>query len=245
MGMIRDEIQKYKDHDPHFSWRGDQVTRIENLSDIVFALALSMLVFSSSDVTNFNQLTRHLTNIIPVTAGFAILLGIWNAHFMFFRRYGLADGKILFLNACLLLGVLFLAYPLRFIFESLFGYIMFVAGNSERVETMGIDYETAGTLMVYFSIGYAAVYLLINFMYMHAYSCADSLGLSDTEKILTRGSIWVFRAQIITAIVVCLCAAFTPLYAFAGMLMILLWPIEHFIRKKFDPDKAAKSKSGE
>ena len=112
--MLRETIAQRLDHDPLFKWRGDHVTRIENLSDIVFALALGMLVSATSPPTNFSELGAHLLNIIPVAAGFGLLLNLWNAHFVYFRRYGLADGQTIFLNACLLLVVLFLAYPLRF-----------------------------------------------------------------------------------------------------------------------------------
>ena len=38
--MIRGEIARHLDHDPHFQWRGESVTRIENLSDIVLILAV-------------------------------------------------------------------------------------------------------------------------------------------------------------------------------------------------------------
>ena len=50
--MIRRALKTHLDQDPYFQWRGDSVTRIENLSDIVFALALGMLVSSSSPPLN-------------------------------------------------------------------------------------------------------------------------------------------------------------------------------------------------
>ena len=91
---MRDTVAKHLDHDPDFEWRGQTVTRIENLSDIVFALALGMLLLTGTPPQTFAQLIQFLISIIPVAAGFFILFTIWNAHFVFFRRYGLADNQI-------------------------------------------------------------------------------------------------------------------------------------------------------
>lgn len=121
---MRSEIAKHLDHDPHFEWRGQNVTRIENLSDIVFALALGMLLLTGAPPQTFSELVHFLISIIPVTASFVILVMIWNAHFVFFRRYALADNTIVLINSGLLLMVLFTAYPLRFIFDSFFWYMV-------------------------------------------------------------------------------------------------------------------------
>lgn len=118
--MIREQIIQSRDHDPHFAWRTTEVLRIENLSDIVFALALGILVSAGSTIRTFSDLTGYLISIIPIAAGFAMLVSIWNDHFLFFRRYALADGRIIVLNTALLL-ILYIAYPLRFVFDSLFG----------------------------------------------------------------------------------------------------------------------------
>ena len=106
---MRTEIAKHLDHDPNFEWRGQTVTRIENLSDIVFALALGMLLLTGTPPQTFSELITFLINIVPVAAGFLILFMIWNAHFVFFRRYGIADNTVVLLNALLLLMVLFFA----------------------------------------------------------------------------------------------------------------------------------------
>lgn len=222
--MIRDTVIREMDHDPRFQWRGGAVTRIENLSDIVFAIALGMLVSATIPPRTYSELTAHLITIIPVTASFALLFMIWNAHFMFFRRYGVADGRIIFLNCVLLLLVLFVAYPLRFIFDSLFGYIQGLLGDWSRLEAAGIDYKRAGYIMGFFALGYGLVYLVISQMYGYALSKADLLGLTGNEVAMTRQSIWTFRMHIIVVAIVGALAVWTPLHAFAGSLMALMWP---------------------
>lgn len=51
------------------------MTGIENLSDIVFALAFGMLVSWAARPQTFTQLTNHLMTILPVAAGFFMLTG--------------------------------------------------------------------------------------------------------------------------------------------------------------------------
>ncbi|NHK28578.1 DUF1211 domain-containing protein [Parvularcula flava] len=219
------------DHDPHFQWRGRNVTRIENLSDIVFALALGMLVSASSPPIDFTDLKFHLLGIIPVTAGFAILLLVWNMHFVYFRRYGLGDRTTIFLNAILLLLILFIAYPLRFIFDALFSYILIAFGHTARIEALGIfDTMMAGELMRYYAIGYALIFAVYALMYRHALKRADEIGLSTKERMLTALSVQVFIMQIIIASAVAILAAMPPLWVWASFLFFFNWPAGYGLR---------------
>lgn len=220
--MIRDAAIREIDHDPRFRWRGGAVTRIENLSDIVFALAFGMLVSSASRPQTFNELSQHLLTIIPVTAGFFMLVAIWNAHFTYFRRYGVGDSYVIFLNCILLLLVLFVAYPLRFIFDSLFGFLVGLSGDWSWLTAAGIDYRNAAIIMGYFTLGYALIYLVISLMYSHAVTKADILGLTPTELAVTRQSIWLFRGHVALAAATGIVAVFTPVGAFAGALLGLM-----------------------
>jgi transmembrane protein TMEM174 (potassium channel) len=231
--MIRETISKRLDHDPLFIWRGENVTRVENLSDIVFALALGILVSATLPPTTFSELGDHLLNIMPVAAGFALLLNLWNAHFIYFRRYGLADDQIIFLNACLLLVVLFLAYPLRFIFDSLFAYVLAVFGQPQRLEKMEIGSRESGILMAYFAVGYAVAYLLVSQLYAHALRRADMLALDETERMITKRTIWTFRALVLCSIIVFVSALFTPLHAFSGFFLFLIYPMSFLVNRIF------------
>lgn len=231
--MIRQHLSEQLDHDPNFRWRGEAVTRIENLSDIVFALALGMLVSASDPPQTFGQLIPHLVNIVPVAAGFAFLLMIWNAHFTYFRRYGVADTYILFLNAVLLLFILFIAYPLRFAFDSLFAFIL-GAGFDQwgRMDEMGIStYLQAGIIIAWLNAGLTLIYILLHQMYAHALHQADRLGLSASERAMTRRSIWRYRCRIVVYAAVAVLAGFTLLGPFAAMIILIIWPLAIVIRR--------------
>lgn len=223
--MIREIVGRDLDHDPRFRWRGGPVTRIENLSDIVFALAFGMIVSTAARPTTFSDLSAHLLTIVPVAAGFALLVLIWNAHFTFFRRYGVADGKIIFLNCVLLLLVLFVAYPLRFIFDSLFGFLLGLSGNWDILQGSGIGFREAGLVMSYFSFGYALIFVVVSLMYGHALSRAPQLSLTESEKVMTRQSLWHYGCQAGVATLTGAVALLTPAGPTAGFLMILIGPL--------------------
>ena len=230
--MIRDALINQLDHDPHFTWRGTSATRVENLSDIVFALAMGMIASASSDMQTYNDLTNHLLNIIPVAACFTILLLIWNSHFLFFRRYGLADQRVIFLNASLLLIILFFAYPLRFSFDSLFYYILFATGyDTEKILSMGVGFRESGFILGYFAIGYSVIFGILKMMYSHALNKKDVLALSAKEIALTRISIWICWAQIFCALLVVVGVFLIGLNGFAGFFMFLNWPLAYTITK--------------
>lgn len=230
--MLRSAVSEQLDHDPHFRWRGEAVTRIENLSDIVFALALGMLVSASEIPKNWVELNTHMINIVPVALGFAVLLMIWNAHFTYFRRYGVADRLIIFLNAALLLVILFIAYPLRFIFDALFSYAIGIIQNDwGRMAEIGLmNFNQAGILMAYFTAGLTIIFALILGMYLHAMRNADLLGLSPAERIITRRSIWRYGAQICLGIVATIAALNSNIGPFAGFILNLNIPVAIAIR---------------
>ena len=228
--MLRDSLTYLVDHDPHFRWRGEGVSRIENLSDIVFALSLGLLI-SGGRPTTFDGLTDYLWTILPVGAAFFLMLGIWNAHFTFFRRYGLADATICRINALLLLLILFLAYPLRFVFDSLFAFVAGkVFGDWSAMQAMELmSYQRAGQLMALFCLGFVLVYILIHWMYAHAKSQREMLDLDDQETIITRRSLWRYRVEILLGLTAGLTALFTMVGPFAGFFLVFNWPLGYLI----------------
>lgn len=72
--MIRDVAVQHIDHDPDFNWRGKDVTRLENLSDIVFALAFGMIASASAAPATFSALNKYLYGAPPVILAFIIMV---------------------------------------------------------------------------------------------------------------------------------------------------------------------------
>ncbi|WP_026942540.1 TMEM175 family protein [Hellea balneolensis] len=236
--MLRGEITKGLDHDPNFRWRGQSVTRIENLSDIVFALALGMIISAAVTPQSYDELRDYLISIIPATAAFAVLIGIWHTHFTFFRRYGVADKKIIFFNAILLFVVLYLAYPLRFAFDSFFAFVMGLTGDLSRIERMRLNFSSSGNILGFFGLGFMVVHILYMLMHRHVLSKYTLLNLSEIEMKITRQSIFYHSGVALLAVIMGGLAYFTPLNGFAGFILAFTGLIPFLGQKKYPVPKA-------
>jgi len=214
--MIRDSLSDFKglDHDPDFHWRGTNVTRIENLSDIVFAIALGMLISGVDAPRNIAELRDFLLYIFPTAAGFMVLLGLWHAHYTFFRRYGVADQTIIRLNAILIFVILFMTYPLRFAFDSLFGVIISsMTGDFSRNIELGVtSFANSGELVGSFAFAYGAAFTIFALMVGHVLKRAEVLNLSPFELAETRQLRFLQWGRAIISFLVAGLAFLSPLY---------------------------------
>ncbi|MEP6617723.1 MAG: TMEM175 family protein [bacterium] len=182
---IRPVLQR-RDHG--FRWRGHEISRIEGLSDGVFAFAVTLLVVSLEAPKQFSDLMRMMHGFVSFGICFALLLGIWHAQYIYFRRYALDDGTSFLLNAVLLFVVAFYVYPLKFLFTVLVdrftGYEELNAAGKVIVAMRGEDWRP---LMLVYSGGFIALYVIFALLYLHAYKLRDALELSPMETYETRG----------------------------------------------------------
>jgi hypothetical protein len=100
-----------------FRLRGQQMNRIEAVSDVVFGFALTLLVVSLEVPRTYADLTNAMRGFPAFALTFAILMTVWSRHYYFFRYYGLDDPATIVLNTLLLFVVLFYVYPLKFLFN--------------------------------------------------------------------------------------------------------------------------------
>ncbi len=175
------------DHQPAengFRMRGVAMSRIDAFSDVVFGFALTLLVVSLEVPKDFSGLHEIVRGFIPFAICFTMLLTLWYAHYVFFRRYALHDQFTILLNSCLLFVVLFYVYPLKFLFTTLFGQIVRREGTAHFATSSQVT-----ELMVLYGLGFAAVYFLIAALYWNAWRHRESLALNGLERLLTVSSI--------------------------------------------------------
>ena len=164
-----------------FRLRGNQVTRLESFSDAVFGFALTLLVVSLDVPKSFDDLVNTMRGFPAFAICFLLLALIWNGHYKFCRRYGLDDGTARFLTCVMLFLVLFYVYPLKFLFNLSITGLLFGAGPP--VSMTGA--QLSKLLMIY-GLGFAAVYLALALLYLHAWRLRDALDLSELERFDTR-----------------------------------------------------------
>src|SRR5437879_3905527 len=164
----------------HFRWRGTEMTRIEAFTDAVFAFAVTLLVVALEVPHSFTELLHAMRGFAAFAVCFTLLVLVWSGHSNFFRRYGLQTTWATFLNSALLFVVLFYVYPLKFLFTLLFG--MFTHGDVPRIDNA----EQISTLMIIYGLGYAAVFLILALLYLHAYRLRHELDLNEVEVYVTK-----------------------------------------------------------
>ena len=182
--------------DPLFRWRGTGVSRLEGLADAVFAFTVTLLVVALEVPRDFNDLMRIFEGFPAFAATFAILMWFWSTHYIFFRRYGLEDAWTRVINTAILLCVVFIAYPLKFIFNAAFTEFVGIGEFTTGINSLA-DLTRLYTI---YGAGLATVSLGFLLLYTHAYRKRHALQLSEAEIIITRGSL----CRILINILVCL-----------------------------------------
>ncbi len=212
--MIRQHLKKSLSDKKEsvFINRGVDNTRIEALSDGVFAIAIALLLISTSVPEKFSELVAFLHDFVPFTFTIALLMVIWYQHYLFFLRYGLKDSITVALNTLFLILILYYVYPLKFLFKTL--YILFsslIKNDHEQLNylfTNILSRNDGTSLMVIYGIGVACIFLTMATLYGYAYLKMNSLALNTIEKYDTKRSIGLNLLMAIVPILSTLIAYF-------------------------------------
>jgi len=170
--------------DEDFRMRGDAISRLDVFSDVVLAFALVLLVVSLAIPRSFTDLRSPTPSFTASAVCFLMLVNVWFSHYVFFRRYGLYDRLTVLLNAALLGVVLFCIYPLKFLYSTLFTYLV----RSDFSPRFAAFVQINGMLVLY-GLGFTMVFLLVAMLYWNGWRHRDSLGLNGIERLLTVSSI--------------------------------------------------------
>jgi uncharacterized membrane protein len=215
--MIRTAIFGKGDTDASgFRIRGTEVSRLEGLSDGVFALAMTLLIVSVEVPKSFDQLLD-VVMVLPVFAvSFATLMWFWSEHHQFFRRYGLNDSGTIVLNSVLLFVVLFYVYPLKFLMMVVL-QLTILGGKGSAANTPVIEARQVPQLYLLYGLGFASVALVFFLMHGHALRRRGQLQLSDLELLLTRAE----RARNVGLMAI---ATLSIVLAYTLPLRLMAWP---------------------
>ena len=171
-----------------FTERGQEIFRVEALSDAVFAFSMSLLIMALEVPRSFGEFRHTMFNFPPFVATCTLVFYFWFLQNRFFRMYGLHNDRIIFLNLGLLMMILIYAFPLKYLFSLLlswwFGKNYLTGEQNEGIPMLSLD--NFNTLVMFFSIGYAIIWLIFLLLYREAYKAADTLGLNATEKMILR-----------------------------------------------------------
>ena len=89
--MLRQHVPQALASEKGFRWRGGDISRLEGLTDAVFALSLTLLIVSLEVPTSFGDLQAAFLDLPAFGLCFTILIMFWWYHFQYHRRYGFED----------------------------------------------------------------------------------------------------------------------------------------------------------
>lgn len=153
-------------HDVH------DTTRIEGFSDAVFGFAVTLLVVSLEVPGSFAEMAAAMRMLPAFAASFALLLLVWQEHRAFFKRFGVDDGPLLWLNGALLFVVLAYVYPLKFLMNLLLGPEGFLSGRTPP----GVREGDVPSLMVMYGLGFVLLFAVLAAMHWRALAVHSAAG---------------------------------------------------------------------
>lgn len=219
---MRQEFFKNRQHDPKINYRGISASRLDNLTDAVFGIAITLLIFNLSNPNSFSDLLTFTKTLPAFLISISFLVLIWSEHLDFSEIYTLNDSILTILNTIFIALVIFYVYPLRFLTLFLTN-LLFQTDIQVSIAGDQVPY-----LMIYYGFVAFALYLVLYLFYRRAFSLREALLLSDFERFYTQSQIQrlqiMFFVPLISILVTVLIQPFSFIWAsFLGGLTYLLY----------------------
>jgi uncharacterized membrane protein len=202
--MVREHLfSKKLGADPYFRWRGGEISRLEGISDGIFAITITLLIVTASSSESFYNIWLMIRDLPAFLISFAMIMYAWFEHYQFFRRYGLEDGWTVILNSLFLFIIMILAYPLKFLTTFLWHVVIGIDTSSlfaipDITSTTLTEKSQRIYMMYFYSISILGVFSVIFLMHLNAYRLRKKLELDVFETMITK---FTLRHLIITLVV--------------------------------------------
>lgn len=177
---MRADIYQNKQHDARILYRGQEPSRLDNLTDGVFGIAITLLIFNLANPNSFSDLLTFTKTLPAFLISITFLVLVWNEHLRFSEIYALNDGLLTLLNTIFIALIIFYVYPLRFLTLYLTNFFFH---TDIQVSIQG---DQVSFLMIYYGCAAFAIYFTLFLFYHRALKIKDTLQLNPFEIFYTR-----------------------------------------------------------
>ena len=183
------KIMKIRGDKNFTTWRGGDVSRLESLTDAVFAIAITLLIVAHDVPRDYEHFRSVMWGFCGFGVTFFALIAIWYNTFKFHRRFGMEDGYTVFLSATLIFIVLFYIYPLKFMAQIIINTMILKNGFGVEFDVGYVGNVDVSHLFLVYSAGVFFIWFILGLMYLHAYNKREVLELDNNELLITTNSI--------------------------------------------------------
>ncbi|PZX46986.1 TMEM175 family protein [Algoriphagus chordae] len=177
---MRNKLFKSSDRDPNITYRGESPSRLDNLTDAVFGIAVTLLIFNLASPNSLEDLIVFTKTLPAFLISIGFLIVIWQEHVRFSEIYTMRGSWLIFLNSLFIALIIFYVYPLRFLTLFLTNLIF---GTDLSLQISPIEIPD---LMIYYGSIAFALYFVLFWFYNIAIIKKDSLALNPYELLHAR-----------------------------------------------------------
>lgn len=231
---MRTKLKNYSFRDPNFNYRGKNPGRLDNLTDAVFGIAITLLIFNLVNPNSFEDLVAFTKTLPAFLVSIAFLMLVWKEHVNFSQIYGLHSAWIEALNVLFIALIIFYVYPLRFWTLFLTNFLF------ETDISIQIRAAQVPDLMIYYGFVAMALYICLLFFYLNASRNREFLLLNayeilHTQMQISRMVIFI-TVPLVSILVISLLRGVNVGLAsiLGGMTYILYTPLMIFWSKKYN-----------
>lgn len=171
---MREQFIKNQIKETDLGFHGSQNSRLNNLTDAVFGIALALLIFNVTDANSFSDLLVFAKSFPAILLSIILLYLVWKEHVAFSNLFGIQGFALQFLNLIFIALVIFYVYPLRFMTKLLTSMFFHL-----EIE-MSIKPSEIPDLMIFYGSIALALYFTLYLAYKKAIDRYPEL--SPTEK---------------------------------------------------------------
>ena len=187
---MRKQLLNTRKSDPRIHYRGNNPSRLDALTDTVFGIAITLLIFNLNNPNSFADLVLFTKTLPAFLISIGFLMVIWNEHVNFSRMYGPADSWYAFLHTLFLALIIFYVYPLRFLTLYLTNFLF---TDSFQLNLSGKDVPE---LVTYYSFILFGLNFVLFLFYLRAWRIRTKINLNPFEVFHT-------KAQLLRMVIMC------------------------------------------